>query len=277
MGVEKLPLTDKGPVLSLAYSERLRLLAIGQMGDSSGRPCLTLWDPYKRKRITVVEKEAYRNIWAICFDYRDKYLVYSDNHNLFRYDISSGEKRMLKIDNGKIARIVSSKSAPRMIVSGKQVLVLDIDTEEIFWKLDSYEDLAKTDDLEIKGLPAEWDVPDKLSYFNEPACTEIFGDGKNVLVSGHNKGNIEQIEVDTRKVVRTIFPAPVQAAWMSLGCNETVVAVSSRLPRANFLWELETGQRILPETFNEQSGSSSCLCLHSKERLLAIEIGRAHV
>src|SRR6266567_6915462 len=154
MGVGKLPLTDKAPVLSLAYSERLGLLAIGQMGDSSGKASLTLWDPHKRKVIAIVEKEAYRNIWAMDFDYRDKYLVYSDNHNLFRYDISSGEKRVLKIDNGKIARIVSSKSGSRMIVSGKQVLVLDIDTAEIIWKLDSYEDLAKTDGLEIKGLPA---------------------------------------------------------------------------------------------------------------------------
>ena len=246
MAVADIPLEYRGAILSLAYHAKVKLLAVGQMGDPDGRPCLTLWDPLAKKVVAIIEREASRHIWAVCFDYRGKYLLYSDNHSLFIYDIVSGEKRTLITDNGKIARIVSSTMVSRVAVSGKRVMVLDIDTEEVVWSLAGYE--AQDD----------------------PACVEIFRNGRGVLVSGHNKATIEQIAVDSGAVIRTIAPAPTEVGGMSLGCNERVIVVSSRVPRGNFAWELEGGQRILPSVFNEQFGNSPSLCLHATERLLAM-------
>jgi WD40 repeat protein len=46
-------------------------------------------------------------------------------------------------------------------------------------------------------------------------------------------------------------------------------AVSSKIPYANFIWDLENGSRILPDLFNERFGGYSSLCLHPTLRWLA--------
>ncbi len=270
MRAEALPTPNKSPILSLAYSSRLKMLAIGQMGNSINAPSLSLWSSSNKRVVNVIDTDTYGNIWALCFDYRDKYLIFSNNSNLFCLDVESKQKRELKIDNGKIRTLISSKTSPRVIVSGKHVEVLDIDTGKSIWKSNGYEAGAQTRDLQIEGLPTEWaTVGDKLSFVNEPATIAMFSNGEAMLIGGHNKGSIEQVEVGTGRVVKTISPAPLQAYMMSLGCNETVVAVSSKIPYANFVWELDSGKRMAPEIFNEQFGGYSSLCLHPTESLMA--------
>lgn len=270
MRAEALSTPNKSPILSLAYSSRLKMLAIGQMGNSVKIPSLSLWRSSNRKVASATDTDAYGNIWAICFDFRDKYLIFSNNSKLFCLDIESKQKRELKIDNGQIRTLISSKTSPRVIVSGKHVEVLDIDTGKSIWKSKGYEAGTLTKDLQIQGLPPEWTrVGDKLSFVNEPATIAMFSNGEAMLIGGHNKGNIEQVEVGTDRVVKTISPAPLQAYMMSLGCNETVLAVSSKIPYANFVWELDSGKRMAPEIFNERFGGYSSLCLHSTERLMA--------
>jgi WD40 repeat protein len=259
-----LPIAYKSPVLSLAYSSSRQMLAIGQMESSKGNATLCLWDT--KKEVVRIVEDVFNNVGAVCFDNRDKFLFYSDQGKLVRYDIDSRQKQEFEIDNEKITKIIPSKSK-RMVVSGKYVQVLDIDTGKSIWKSEEYEAGSKTKNLELEGLPAEW-KSSKLTHYNEAAVVEIFSDGKTILVGGHNKGNIEEIDVESGKVLRKIFPAPVQAYSMSLGCNESVLAVSSKIPYANFVWALESAQRMLPEIFNERFGGYSSLYLHPTERLM---------
>ncbi|RNI33809.1 hypothetical protein EFY79_17620 [Hanamia caeni] len=269
MKANNLPLPNGSPILSLAYNSELNMLAVGQMGDSKNKPNLSLWNPFEKKVIKIIEENAYQNIWALCFSYQGKHLVYSDKTKLFIYDISSDKKHEFKTDNSKIIRIISSKASPMIIVTGKYVEVIDIDSGENIWKFKGYQAESQTKNLEIQKLPAEWKIKtETLSYVNEPATVEIFDDGESVLIGGHNKAQIQQIEISSGKIIKEIFPAPIQGYFMSLGCNETVLAISSKIPYANYLWELETEKRILPEIFNERFGGYSSLCLHPKKRLL---------
>lgn len=217
----------------------------------------------------VIKTRSGENIGAMCFDYRDKYLMYSDRDKLFRLNVETTLKEEIETNIGTINSIVSSKTTSRVIVSGKRVEVLDVDTGQAVWTSSGYEAGTKTNDLRVQGLPAVWSrAGEGFSFFNESAAVSILGDGETLLLGGHNKGNIEQIEIGTGRVVKTIFPAPLQAQVMSLGCKETILAVSARVPSANFVWDFGSGTRILPALFNEQFGGYSSLCLHPTERLI---------
>lgn len=174
MRIEKSGLVNKDPVLSLAYNSSQKILAIGQMGDTVNSPCLTLWKVFEKNSKKVIERNAYRNIWAVCFDYSGKYLMYSDNSKLPLLDIESGKKSELVVDNNKITKIISFKSSPKIIVSCKHVQVVNIDTKEIIWKLEGYQAETKTVDLEIQDLPTEWKIKKSLNFINEPGECRSF-------------------------------------------------------------------------------------------------------
>lgn len=270
MKAEKIPLKNSNPVLSLAYSKALKLVAIGQMGDSKGSVCLSLWNPYEKKMQTIVEEDPYQNITAVSFDFRDKYLMYADNSSLYKYEIFTKNKIVLNTDNSSINKIGSSKTSPHILVSGKWVEVFNIDVEKAIWRLKDYQAEEKTQGLHIEGLPDEWGLSAPLpEIFNDRASAEIFEEGNAVLVTGHNQGKVQQIDITTGLISNEIFPAPLQSSALSLGCSENVVAVSATLPYANFLWDLKSGKRIAPEIFNERFGGYSSLCLHPKERVIA--------
>jgi WD40 repeat protein len=268
--MEQLKLIRKGPVLSLAYSTTLQLLAVGQMGDSVKKPSLSLWDLSNKKSILTLEDEPYSNVSAMCFDFSGRQLIYSCNDSLFILDINSREKQAIEGAPKKVNKIVSSLQKPRIVVSGVQTTVYDIESAQTIWRLEGYDASAMTENLAVPALPSEWKIKSgSLNFKNEPAIVQIFSDGQKILVGGHNKAKVEMIEVPTGKVLKEIFPAPVQAYWMSLGCDEEVLAVSSKIPYANFIWDLESGSRILPNLFNERYGGYSSLCLHPTKKWLA--------
>lgn len=268
MKANNLKMESQCPVLSLAYSSRRDILAVGQMGDAENNTTLGLWNPSKRKEIQVLERDAYKSILACCFDHREKYLLYSDNSQLFRFDIDSNQKQILKTENEKIERIVSAKSAPIVVVSGKFVEIFNIDSGNEIWRLDGYRKGTKTKELTISDLPKKWNSIN-LTFVNEAASVEISNDGEFILIGGHNKGYVEELNINSKEVLNKIYPAPIQSYTMSLGCHETTLAVSSKIPYANFVWDLESGNRILPDIFNERFGGYSSLCLHPTRRLLA--------
>lgn len=268
MNVNYLLVGKQRPVLSLAYNARRDILAVGQMGAAEDNTILSLWNPSKKTEIQVIESNAYNGILAACFDYRDKYLLYSDNSKFFVFDIDLNQKHVLKTENEKITKIVSAKSAPIIVVSGKNVEIFDIDSGRSIWKLEDYHGGSKTKNLTIPDLPKKWDSAN-MSFVNEAATIEISNDGETVLIGGHNKGCIEEININSMRVVSKLFPAPIQSYVMSLGCNETTLAVSAKIPYANFIWDLKSGQRLLPDVFNERFGGYSSLCLHPTRRLLA--------
>jgi len=256
------------PVMSLAYNSTRDILAIGQMGSAEDDTILSLWNPSKKTEIQVIESSASKSIFAACFDYRDKFLLYSDNSKFFVFDIDLNQKHVLDTDNEKITKIASAKSTPIIVVSGKNVEIFNIDSGKSIWKLDDYHGGSKTKNFTISNLPEKWGGAN-LNFINEAATVEIFNDGQTVLIGGHNKGCIEEINISSMTVTNKIFPAPIQSYAMSLGCKETTLAVSSKIPYANFIWNLESGQRLLPDIFNERFGGYSSLCLHPTRRFLA--------
>jgi WD40 repeat protein len=262
-----LPIANKMPVLSFGYSPSLKLLAISQIPDTRTNTTLSIWDVVTRKEVDIIEGNAKNSAGVACFDYRNKFLIYSDREKIFAYNITSRKKHELGMNHENVVRIVSSKSSGRIAISGKHVEVLDIDTGESIWKSEEYKAGEKTNYLAVEGLPVEWNSS-KLTYYNEPAVIDILDDGKRILLGGHNKGNIEDIDIESGKVLKRIFPAPMQAYTMSLGFNETILAVSSKIPYANFVWHLESGKRILPEIFNERFGGYSSLNIHPSEKLM---------
>jgi WD40 repeat protein len=269
MKLEKIPLVSKAPVLCLAYNSDQGILAVGQLSDSNKRPCLSLWNLSSRKSIQLVEDNIQGSIWAMSFDYTGRRLIYSDNTHLFILEVSSNRKQAIEGDHKRINSIVSSMKSPRVIVSGARTEVLNIETGEQLWNLTGYHGFDTTENLEIQELPHDWNISEQLNFKNAPAAVEILRTGEIILVGGHNKGTIEMIEISDGRLLKTIRPAPIQTYWMSLGCNETVLAVSSKIPYASFLWSLENGERILPDLFNERFGGYSSICLHSTKRLMA--------
>lgn len=240
------------------------------MGSAEKKPSLSLWDVSTKNMVHLLEDEPYTSVVAMNFDYTGKLLVYSTNDDIFMFDVEGGQREQLLEMPARITKIVSSGTTPRIAISGQQTSVYETQANKTLWSLEDYEGFGITEGLVIPDLPRDWRIKiEAYGFKNEPAVIAISSDGNHIFLGGHNKGTIEKIDVNSGAVVNEIFPAPLQAFTMSLGCTEKVLAVSSKIPHASFLWDLESGSRILPQLFSERFGGYSSLCLHHTKRLLA--------
>jgi WD40 repeat protein len=267
----QLILKNKSPVFCIAHSPTHKLLAVGQMGDNVENASLSLWDYEKGKQVDIIEKAPFQNINSVCFDYSEKYLVYTANDKLIRYDISNHKKLAFPDTIKNISKIVSSET-PAMIVSGKTTCVLSVDSMETTWRLPEYTGGVNIAGAETSGFPEEWRMKiseKKLDYTTGQAIVEIFGNGETVIIGGHNQSRIQLLNTRSNEIIKEIPDGPLLGNCMSLGCQESILAVSSRIPDANFLWELKSGKRILPDIFNVRFGGYPSVCVHPTKKFIA--------
>jgi WD40 repeat protein len=246
MTFEPLPFQYNSPVICIAHSLKHKLLAVGQIGRVKENPTVTLWRYEEKQQMKIVETGESRNISALSFVGEDNYLVYSVNGKLMRYSIAD-EKKTEVLDDVEINCNVANSKTSRIILSGHDIRVVDVDSLKTIWHLN---------------------IPEKETM-SEPPVVEMFEDGKIVIVNGHNKNMVQCFNIESNEITRDIKDGPLESICMSLGCKEQVLGISSKAPKGNWLWDLNTGQRILPDIFNDRIGGYTSICLHPTKKVLA--------
>ncbi|MDX2087966.1 MAG: WD40 repeat domain-containing protein [Kofleriaceae bacterium] len=238
----KLPIAAK-PVTGLAVCPSRELVAVAQTEtESREHPTLSLWSTETWKKVDSVERRG--SVHAACPTANGSHLIYAMGDALILYDLEQLTKQRLETDGTSIGMISASRSSSRFAVSGRHVEVWDAATGERVWRLEGH--VAR----------------------NDPLAVALTRDDA-VLIAGQTRDAVVQIDLGSGESSTRFTPGSGAATCMSAGCRDQVFALVSRDPHADYLWDVTTGERILPELFGDRFGSSTSLSLHPTKRYVA--------
>lgn len=251
--------------MCLALHASSGLLAVGQQGGEAGTPNLTLWQ--------LADGSLQAQVEAVPDDYVDD-VAFSDQGILYyyiratglnAYDPVRGEQDWKGRQVSDVRRLSCSGDGQRLLVSGRRTTLWQVDMEQIVWQLAGYEASGLTDQMpHVEGC---WKQSLQGGYDKQPALAAFAADDR-VIVTGHNRAQVEVFEVDTGQVMQRMACGPLQAAFLLVSPDEGLLGIVGRVPRGVWLWDLVSGERRLPATFDGSHTAAICLAHHRRRRLL---------
>jgi WD40 repeat protein len=244
-------LTNRNPIQALDISPDGEQLVIGQQGDYFGNANLTLWGIKEMQLLAEVEKIKFTSIESAHFTSDGKTLVYVKNaENICLYNLETQEHLDTCLNTANVVWLAPAKKSHRLVTAGIVTEVWDTDTLERVWTMPEYVALAA---LNLR-----------------PAIADITPDGTQVAVAGKDTSQILIYDLDKDEVTRKLEDGPVQAQWASFGPNLHYFAVIGALSRGIFVWNMESGERHLPNIFNSEHDGYWSLSFHPNGEYLAV-------
>jgi WD40 repeat protein len=239
-------ITLDSAVLALDISPNGERIVVSQSIDTSSKARLTLWDVKNAQLLTEIDATEYDGM-PVCFVGHDQLIAYAKNFSeVCLYSVETGE--YIHLNSAGVTWLAASHTH-RLVVAGMATEVWDTEAPERMWLMTDY---IALDVLNLK-----------------PAVGDISLDGTKVAVAGINTTQALIFDLDRDEIIQTLDNAPAQAHWVSLSPNLRYLAVIGVLSQGRFLWNLETGERYLPDLFGPDSGGDWSMCFHPNGEYLA--------
>jgi WD40 repeat protein len=221
--------------------------------------------------VKIIEKYNDNSIYSLAFTADSAYLLFSkDDYVVHVMDIRE-RKLVNAIETSYNRKIIASISSNKVVFSGRYLEAWDIDTEELLFKLEHYEAFKiikanKTID-NVSWINKD---PDIASFVAEPAaaCFSTKDDNK-IYYAGANDPVLSVLNLKTGKTKVVIDDGVLQAKELKVSQGDKYIAVSSRLPQGDFVWDLGTGKRVATSLISDKYNSGSVLDFHPDIPMLA--------
>jgi len=239
-------ITLDSAVLALDISPNGERIVVSQSIDTSSKARLTLWDVKNSQLLTEIDATEYDGR-PVCFVGHDQLIAYAKNFSqACLYSVESRE--YIHLNSADVSWLAASHTH-RLVVAGMATEVWDTERPERMWLMPDY---VVLDVLNLK-----------------PAVADISLDGTKGAVAGINTTQALIFDLDRDEIIQTLDNAPAQARWVSLSPNLRYLAVIGALSRGRFLWNLETGERYLPDIFESDDVGTWSMCFHPNGEYLA--------
>lgn len=244
-------LTNRNPIQTLDISPDGKQLVIGQQGDYFGNANLTLWGIKEMQLLAEIEKIKFTSIQSAHFTSDGKTLVYvKSTEDICIYNLETQEHLDTRLNTANVVWLAPAKKSHRLVTSGIVTEVWDTESLERVWTMPEY-----------VALPA-------LNL--RPAIADITPDGTQVAVAGRNTSQILIYDLDKDEVTRKLEDGPVQAQWASFEPKLRYFAVIGSLSRGIFVWNIDSGERHLPDIFSSEFDGYWSLGFHPNGEYLAM-------
>ena len=268
----KLELKNKRGVHSLAVSPDGKWLAVGNLGNMKGEPCLSIWDTGSWECVAEAETDVNRHITSISFNQHSDTLAYviaTGNSTIRFFDL-----KMMKVKRGGIKADVTTsvcyaRSKDLLLVTGQVAKVLDADNEAV-WTYDGYK-AGKAINKQEAALLKDFINPEEedVGYTKEPAAAVFCNDDTAVMITGNLDRKFSVFDIQTGKLTEQ-FPGGVfQAASMATDPAEKYVYLIARIPDASLLWSRKKMKKVLPELLNENFDGLPSVGFHPSSKFFA--------
>ncbi len=264
-------LKGKGGVRAFAVSNKGKLIAVAQHGLKTGDAILSILDAATFETIEVIEVYDENSIYALAFTANDD-LLYANNDYVVHVFDTQKMKRVDAIETAQVREIVASISSDKALCLGRYLEVWNIEADELLFRLDDYESFQV---VEAGKLPRSlsWSVKSNMpdSFVSEPpaACFSAKSDHK-IYYAGVNKSKIFSLDMKTKKSKTLINDGVLQAREIKVSKGDKYLAVSSRYPQGDFVWKVDTGERVAESLINDKYGSASAIDFHPSGTMLAL-------
>jgi len=248
---QTITLNNPNPVLTLDISPDGEQLVLGQQGDYVGNANLSLWRLRERQLVAEIEKIKLTSIESARFTFDGKILVYVKSaEDVCLYNFETEQHLDTRINTANVIWLAPAKKSNRLVTAGIVTEVWDTERLERIWT-----------EPEYVALPA-------LNL--KPAVADITPDGTKVAVAGKNTSQIVIYDLDQDEVTQKLEDGPVQAHWARFGPDLYYFAAIGALSKGIFIWNLESGERHLPDMFNSEFDGYWSLCFHPNGKYLAV-------
>ena len=248
---DKLEHENRELIYTLDVSPDGRLLAVGQQSDRDGHAYLTLWDVESRSIVRAVESQPQRLIFRCRFSPDGKTLAYAKSDSaLYFHDVESGETFKPEQPDDNIRWLSYAASANRLVTAGALVQVWDGERREVI------------------HASASGAAPTQAR--DQTVVAALSPDGTQLAVAGDGTGKVTLRDAVTGAEIATLADAPALARWVSFDPHGRYLAVIEFYSHGVFLWDLNSGQRVLKETFGEKADGFWSLSFHPDGEHLAL-------
>lgn len=248
---DKLEHANRQLIYTLDVSPDGRLLAVGQQSDDADNAYLTLWDLEGRSVLRAVESLPQRLIFRCRFSPDGKTLAYAKSDRaVYFHDVESGETFKPEQPDDNVRWLSYAADANRLVTAGKLVQVWDAERREVIHSSAS------------GAAPTQ--APDQT------VVAALSPDGARLAVAGDGTGKVSLRDALTGAETATLAGAPALARWVSFDPRGRYLAVIEFYSHGVFLWDLQSGQRVLTEVFGEQADAFWSLSFHPDGEHLAL-------
>ncbi len=243
--------SNRRPIYTLDVHPDDRQLALGQQSDDEGNPYLGLWNLDDLQLVSAVESGAHGLALMARYAPDGRTLAYVNSDLVVRfYDLARQEKHVPQLDNPNVKWLSYARRADRLALSGALTQVWDGGRQGVIWT-----------------LPGQTAVTDRAHV---PAVAGLSADGTRVAVAGAEDDKLLIFDVERGSREQELEGAPRQARWVSFDPSGRYVAAIEWLSHGTLLWDVRSGEQLLPQLFNSRRESLWSLCFHPDGEHLAL-------
>ncbi len=241
---------NENPILKIDVSSDGKFVAVGQQGDYTGNINIGVWELENHELVHKIESEKFYEVVGLNFVNNTGYIAYSifDRNSVQFYDLKNQITIPEKLNTPKLRHLSSGAKTTRIVTTGMTIEAWDLETKQRIWTVDDYTELAP----------------------NNTVIAKINNEGNLVCVAGIKKQTLLIYDINENALYKTLENAPSGARCMAFSSDAKYVAVIGALSKGVFFWDVEKGQRILTETYNDKTQGYWSLCFHPTGEYFAI-------
>lgn len=196
----------------------------------AGQNHLTVWNLKTRKLVHEFKVGSGDNVlWARWSPDGSK-VAFVDTGNRFRFfELETGDARAVELEDADAGWIDYARDRDRVLVAGRRVQVWDEEKQKVVWV-----------------------APGKESKREDPPIGCLSPDGGTAAIVGAEPGKVLLYKVGGKRVQKQLDDGPKSARWIGFDPKMRYVACLEYHAHGFFVWDLKTGKRHLPETFNDE-------------------------
>lgn len=267
----KLELKNKRSVGSLAVSPDGKWLAVGNLGNMKGEPCLTIWDTSSWNCVAEAETEVNIHITSVSFNQHSDTLAYviATAHTIRFFDLKTMKVKKAAVKADVTASVCYARSKDLLLVTGPVVKALDADNK-VIWTYDDYKagkTINKKEAAQLKDFLNP--VEDDVDFTKAPAAAVFCNQDTAVMVTGNLNNKFSVFDIHSGKLTEQFPGGVLQATQMITDPAEKYVYLISAIPDANLLYSQKKMKKLLPELLNEDFGSLPSVGFHPSSKYFA--------
>jgi WD40 repeat protein len=263
-------LTFNSAIAALAVSQNGRYLAVAQHSDESHTRQVTLWSLPDLQQIDEVVSSKTENFNLLAFTAESQILAFGGYGLLLFYGIDKQTKLMPPGAWGFGRRIYGVKAdAENRLVTTAEAIVSS-NPVEVYQVVESGKSERLWEKPEHLGFNP--DDPDQ-KYF---AKADISPDGKLISVVGTGTEQVLIYDIEQNTLVKTLAGAPLHAEAIDWSPDLRHLAVIGWCYKGVYIWNVETGERVLTDFYNSETRCLS-FCFHPSGKYIATGVYAGYV
>jgi WD40 repeat protein len=229
-------------IATLDVSPDGQTLVVGQQSDERSKLALGLWSIDDGRLVVPLITQEWASCLAARFSPSGRWLAYSDaTENMALCDLMSGGTDREAFSLAFTKWIAFARDKDRLLAGGVRTQVWDADSRAIVWT------------LPIDPLPARSDIA-------PPHCA-LSSHGTIVAAAGVEPGRILLYDIEKNGVVGKLEHTMDDTQSMAFDPSGRFLAAVARSGGSG-LWDLQSGEAVLPRLFNMQNDFYCCVQFH---------------